>query len=184
MGLLPLADRLDSLVFVDSKSGTSGAGRAAKTDQLFAEVSENIRPYGTWKHRHQPEIESTLCRLGPADVRVRFSPHLLPIARGLLSSCYVKLESACDLSAVFSQAYREEHFITVLPEGQVPEPRNVRGTNQVEVGFAYDADESCATVITAIDNLGKGAAGQAIQNFNCMHGFAESTGLELLPALP
>jgi len=184
MGLLPIADFLDGVVFVDSKSGTSGAGRAAKTDQLFAEVTENIRPYGTWKHRHQPEIESTLGRLGSAQVPVRFSPHLLPIARGLLSSCYVRLSRSCDLGAVYEARYGAERFVTVLPEGQTPEPRNVRGTNEVEVGFAYDADDRCATVITAIDNLGKGAAGQAVQNFNCMHGFDEFTGLELTAALP
>jgi N-acetyl-gamma-glutamyl-phosphate reductase len=184
MALLPIADLIGSPVFVDSKSGTSGAGRAAKTEQIFAEVTENIRPYGTWKHRHQPEIESTLQRLGGTDARVRFSPHLLPIARGLLSSCYVAFDQAVDLAALLSAKYAHERFVTVLAEGEVPELRNVRGTNQVEIGFAYDRDERCATVISAIDNLGKGAAGQAVQNFNCMLGLPENTGLELLAALP
>lgn len=184
MGLLPIAHALETPVFVDSKSGTSGAGRAAKTDQLFAEVADNVRPYGTWKHRHQPEIESTLADLAAADVRIRFSPHLLPMARGLLSSCYVRLTESCDLAAAFEHVYGDERFVTVLPEGEVPEPRNVRGTNQVEVGFVYDADERCATIMTAIDNLGKGAAGQAVQNFNRMLGYSEATGLDLLPALP
>ncbi len=184
MALLPLGGSIASPVFVDSKSGTSGAGRAGKTEQIFAEVTENIRPYGTWKHRHQPEIESTLANLGEADVRVRFSPHLLPIARGLLSSCYVQFDRPVDLAKRFADAYASEQFVAVLPEGEVPEPRNVRGTNRVEIGFAYDRDENCATVISAIDNLGKGAAGQAIQNFNCMLGLPEHTGLQLTAALP
>jgi N-acetyl-gamma-glutamyl-phosphate reductase len=187
MALLPLEGYLGASVFVDSKSGTSGAGRTAKTEQLFAEVSENIRPYGTWKHRHQPEIAEGLVRLGGADATercIRFSPHLLPIARGLLSSCYVELASGCDPAAAYAQAYANEPFVTVLPEGTMPEPRNVRGTNQVEIGWVHDRHEGVATLVSAIDNLGKGAAGQAVQNFNCMVGIDERTGLSQIAALP
>lgn len=183
LALLPLAGKLVGPVFVDSKSGTSGAGRGAATNQLFAEVTENVRPYSVWKHRHQPEMCSRLALAG-ATTQVLFSPHLLPVARGLLSSCYVELEPGTDVAGCFSAAYDEEPFVRVLGDDAMPEPRNVRGTNMTEIGWASDADSGRTVVMSAIDNLGKGAAGQAVQNFNCMLGLDEATGLDLSPALP
>jgi N-acetyl-gamma-glutamyl-phosphate reductase len=183
MPLLPVADLIESTVFVDSKSGTSGAGRGASTSQLFAEVTENIRPYSVWKHRHQPEIRSRLAAAG-VDVSLVFAPHLLPIARGLLSSCYFTCGAAAQIGARLAHAYAGEPFVRVLPEGQWPEPRNVRGTNLIEIGWSHDSDAGVATVVSAIDNLGKGAGGQAVQNFNRMFGFAETTALQSIAALP
>ncbi len=185
LGLLPIAERIAGrVVFVDSKSGTSGAGRAAATEQLFAEVTENIRPYSVWAHRHQPEIEFQLGRASDGKPAVRFSPHLIPIARGLLTACYVTLAPGAALAELFQAAYRDEPFIRVLGEGASPEPRNVRGTNAVEIAWKEDPETGSAVVLTAIDNLGKGAAGQAVQNLNCMLGIDESSGLRLTAALP
>lgn len=183
MGLLPIADLIEGTVFVDSKSGTSGAGRSAATNQLFAEVTENLRPYSVWKHRHQPEIQEKLTLAG-ARSRVLFTPQLLPIARGLLSACYFATAAGAEIGRRLESVYRDEPFVRVLPRGTWPEPRNVRGTNLVEVGWQADEDGAHAVVITAIDNLGKGAAGQAVQNFNCMVARAEITGLVAIPALP
>jgi N-acetyl-gamma-glutamyl-phosphate reductase len=184
MPTIPLADQIRSTIFVDSKSGTSGAGRKADQSQLFAEVSENIRPYKVWSHRHQPEIESRLAAAG-GSVQVRFTPHLLPIARGLLTACYVELAEGAHPGDALHTAYENEPFVRLLGEGQVPEPRNVRGTNMVEIGCVHDKSTGSAVLFSAIDNLGKGAAGQAVQNLNCMLGLDETAGLgSLIPALP
>lgn len=184
MPMIPLADQIRSTVFVDSKSGTSGAGRKADQSQLFAEVSENIRPYKVWSHRHQPEIESRLSAAG-GSVQVRFTPHLLPIARGLLTACYVDLNPGVCPADALHAAYANEPFVRLLQEGDVPEPRNVRGTNTVEIGWVHDESTGSAVLFSAIDNLGKGAAGQAVQNLNCMLGLDETAGLgSLIPALP
>jgi len=185
MALAPLADAVRGVVIVDSKSGTSGAGRKAATGQLFAEVTENIRPYAVWEHRHQPEIEFHVGAAGARDVHVLFAPHLLPVARGLLTACYFEAEAGLDVSRRFSEAYGGEPFVRLLGEDGVPEPRNVRGTNLTEIGWRRDARTGRVVVMTAIDNLGKGAAGQAVQNFNCMTGIEETCGLDdLVAALP
>jgi N-acetyl-gamma-glutamyl-phosphate reductase len=183
MALLPLAGIIDGPVFIDSKSGTSGAGRAASTSQLFAEVTENLRPYSVWKHRHQPEIQEKLSHAG-SNATVRFAAHLLPIARGLLTACYVSTAAGDEIGERLTRAYCEEPFVRLLPEGAWPEPRNVRGTNRIEIGWLTDPVTKTAVVMTAIDNLGKGAAGQAVQNFNCMCGLDERLGLTLTAALP
>jgi N-acetyl-gamma-glutamyl-phosphate reductase len=184
LALIPVAERITGPVFVDSKSGTSGAGRAASTPQLFAEITENLRPYSVWKHRHQPEIEAQLAARG-GEVPVRFSPHLLPIARGLSTACYVGLSDTSGLDELFAAAYGDEPFVRVLGPGAMPEPRNVRGTNFTDIGWVVDEQTGTAAIYSAIDNLGKGAAGQAVQNMNCMLGFAESDGLgHLVAALP
>jgi N-acetyl-gamma-glutamyl-phosphate reductase len=183
MGLIPIASLIEGTVFVDSKSGTSGAGRAAATNQLFAEVTENLRPYGVWRHRHEPEIEEKVCEAGAA-ARIRFAPSLLPIARGLVSACYVTSQKCEEIGERLRGAYIEEPFVRILPEGVWPEPRSVRGTNMVELAWHVDANSGCAVIMTAIDNLGKGAAGQAVQNFNVMYGLDERVGLMLTPALP
>ena len=184
LALLPLAQCLHGPVIVDSKSGTSGAGRAASTAGLFAEVSENIRPYSVARHRHQPEMAEQLARGAGRSHPVVFSPHLLPIARGLLSTCYVTVEAGVDVGAVLQSRYADEPFVRVLEEGTWPQPRSVRGTNNAEIGWITDEDSGLLVVASAIDNLGKGAAGQAVQNFNRMVGVDETTGLKLLPALP
>ncbi|RMF20703.1 MAG: N-acetyl-gamma-glutamyl-phosphate reductase, partial [Deltaproteobacteria bacterium] len=184
LGLLPLAERIEGVVFVDSKPGTSGAGRAAATNQLFAEVTENVRPYSVWTHRHQPEIECQLGRATSSQVPVRFTPHLLPIARGLLTACYVRLKPGPPIGELYEQVYSGEPFVRILGEGGAPEPRQVRGTNLAEIAWREDEASGSAVLLTAIDNLGKGAAGQAVQNLNCMLGLDETTGLEQTPALP
>jgi N-acetyl-gamma-glutamyl-phosphate reductase len=184
LAMIPLAGRIDGPAFVDSKSGTSGAGRAAAASQLFAEVTENLRPYSVWKHRHQPEIQSQLAARG-GDVPVRFAPHLLPIARGLATACYLRLNDAGGVDELFDVAYGDEPFVRVLGRDVMPEPRNVRGTNFTDVGWVVDERTGTAAIYTAIDNLGKGAAGQAVQNMNCMLGFSETEGLgDLIAALP
>jgi N-acetyl-gamma-glutamyl-phosphate reductase len=184
MALLPLASAIAGTVIVDSKSGTSGAGRAANTAGLFAEVTENLRPYKIGQHRHQPEIREKLEAAALSEHPVVFSPHLLPIARGLLSTCYVELHEGFDVQAAFETAYADEPFVVLRGENSFPEPRNVRGTNLVEIGWAREAGSGRVIVLSAIDNLGKGAAGQAVQNFNVMFGLDESAGLTQLPALP
>ncbi|HXC49891.1 MAG TPA: N-acetyl-gamma-glutamyl-phosphate reductase [Candidatus Limnocylindrales bacterium] len=184
MPLLPLAGQLRGPVFVDSKSGTSGAGRAAKVDQLFAEVTENIRPYSVGKHRHQPEIAEQLTGAAGESRAVLFTPQLLPIARGILTTIYADIAEDVDVGALLREAYADEPFVRLLEGGALPEPRSVRGTNLIEIAWVRDAATGRVVLISAIDNLGKGAAGQAVQNLNCMIGVPETTALELLPALP
>ncbi|MBI5506810.1 MAG: N-acetyl-gamma-glutamyl-phosphate reductase, partial [Deltaproteobacteria bacterium] len=159
MALLPLAAHIRGPVFVDSKSGTSGAGRAAKVDQLFAEVTENIRPYAVGKHRHQPEIVAQLSAQANAPRPVVFSPHLLPVARGMLSTCYADVDAGVDVGGLFRARYAGEPFVRLLEDGAMPEPRAVRGTNMVELAWVREAETGRLIVIAAIDNLGKGAAG-------------------------
>ena len=184
MPLLPLASYLRGPAIVDSKSGTSGAGRIAKVDQLFSEVTENIRPYAVTKHRHQPEIAEQLSGRAGARRPVVFTPQLLPIARGILTTAYADIAEDVDVGAVLAAAYTDEPFVRLLEGGIMPEPRSVRGTNMVEIAWTRDAETGLVVFVCAIDNLGKGAAGQAVQNLNCMIGVPETTALDLLPALP
>lgn len=184
MPLLPLAAHLRGPVMVDSKSGTSGAGRAAKVDQLFAEVTENIRPYSVAKHRHQPEIAEQLSDRAGARRPVVFTPQLLPIARGILTTIYADVAADVDVGALLHEAYDAEPFVRLLEGGAMPEPRAVRGTNMVEIAWLRETETGRVVLVCAIDNLGKGAAGQAVQNLNCMIGVPETTALDLLPALP
>lgn len=184
MPLLPLAAHLRGPVIVDSKSGTSGAGRAAKVDQLFAEVTENIRPYSVARHRHQPEIAEKLSLGAGARRPVIFTPQLLPIARGILTTAYADIDPGVDVGAILRAAYANEPFVRLLEGGAMPEPRAVRGTNMVEIAWTREEETGRVVLVSAIDNLGKGAAGQAVQNMNCMLGVPETTALDLLPALP
>ena len=184
MPLLPLAAHIRGPVIVDSKSGTSGAGRAAKVEQLFAEVTENIRPYAVTRHRHQPEIAEQLSAGAGARRQVVFTPQLLPIARGLLTTAYADIASDVDVGGILADAYVNEPFVRLLDGGAMPEPRAVRGTNMVEIAWIRDAETGRVVLLSAIDNLGKGAAGQAVQSLNCMIGVPETTALEQLPALP
>src|SRR5438093_9269579 len=184
LGLLPLARAglLRDTVVIDAKSGTTGAGRGAKMEQLFAEVNENFRPYAIGAHRHAPEIEQELAAAGPT-ASVLFVPHLLPVSRGILSTMYVRVTGGRPpLAEIFQEAYGAEPFVVLRGEGPPPELREVRGTNRCVIGWRWDAASGHAIVVTAIDNLGKGAAGQALQCLNLMLGLPETTGLET-PAL-
>jgi N-acetyl-gamma-glutamyl-phosphate reductase len=184
LGLVPLAraGAIGGPVVVDAKSGTTGAGRTAKVDQLFAEVQENFRPYGVLSHRHGPEIEQELRAAGCPHPAI-FVPHLLPVRRGILSTMYVAgVPVDADLHRIYDEAYGSEPFVIVRGEGPPPELREVRGTNRCVVGWRRDPRTGHAVVMTAIDNLGKGAAGQAVQCMNLLLGLPEATGL-MDPAL-
>jgi N-acetyl-gamma-glutamyl-phosphate reductase len=186
LGLVPLARAglVTGSVVVDAKSGTTGAGRSAKVEQLFAEVNENFRAYAIDAHRHGPEIEQELRAAGGA-VTPLFVPHLLPVSRGLLSTIYVSGKAAeADLGPLFERAWGNEPFIELRGEGTPPELRDVRGTNRCVIGWRQSRAAGQAIVVTAIDNLGKGAAGTAVQCMNLMLGLPETTGLEIPPVAP
>ncbi len=167
-------------LIIDSKSGTSGAGRAAKVDTLYCEVNEGFKAYGLPRHRHTPEIEQTLSDLAGRPVTISFTPHLLPVNRGILSTCYASLtsdKSAAQLLALYREQYAGEPFIRVLPEGQLPNINQVRGSNFCDIGLAVDSRTRRVIALAAIDNLVKGAAGQALQNMNLLLGLQETQGL-------
>jgi len=175
-------------VVIDAKSGVTGAGRKVTQQLLFAEVGEGIHPYGVAKHRHAPEMEQEIgLAAGGRPVRVSFTPHLMPMNRGELVTCYLRLAggaTADDLRATLAERYADEPFVRVLPAGESPATRNVRGSNYAVVGVFEDRIPGRAIVICAIDNLVKGSSGQAIQNMNLMTGLAETTGLEQQPLFP
>jgi N-acetyl-gamma-glutamyl-phosphate reductase len=184
LGLVPLARAglLTEPVVIDAKSGTTGAGRGAKVEQLFAEVNENFRPYSIGAHRHAPEIEQELHAAG-ARAGALFVPHLLPVSRGILSTMYIRIPGdPPPLAEIFTKAYRDEPFVILAGEGDPPTLHDVRGTNRCSVGWRWDAATKQAVVVTAIDNLGKGAAGQAVQCLNLLLGLPETAGLDA-PAL-
>jgi N-acetyl-gamma-glutamyl-phosphate reductase len=174
-------------LIIDSKSGTSGAGRAAKVDTLFCEVNEGFKAYSLPRHRHTPEIEQTLSTLADKAVMISFTPHLLPVSRGILSTCYAKLSSKTSLEAlygVFVDRYADEPFVRVLPKGQLPNISQVNGSNYCDIGLAVDERTGRVIALAAIDNLVKGAAGQAIQNMNLMLSLPENMGLMVPPVFP
>ncbi|MEQ8195139.1 MAG: N-acetyl-gamma-glutamyl-phosphate reductase [Rhodospirillales bacterium] len=174
-------------IIIDAKSGVSGAGRAAKEATLFAEVSEGIHAYGVASHRHAPEIEQGLSAAAGADVIVNFTPHLMPMNRGILASIYVSMKkgvSAEDLHATLSERYAGEAFVRVLPMGATPHTRHVRGSNHCLIGVVADRIPGRAIVVSVIDNLVKGASGQAVQNMNLICGLPETAGLEQEPLFP
>jgi N-acetyl-gamma-glutamyl-phosphate reductase len=183
LGTLPLISRdlVDpASIIIDAKSGTTGARRAPALEQLFAEVHDNFRPYKVGNHRHTPEIEQEIAAMLGRDVAITFVPHLLPINRGILSSIYLRPRSgtaAEDIRAAFESAYGKARFVRLLGAGELPELKNVRATNFCEIAFVLNSRSQTLVVLTAIDNLGKGAAGQAIQNLNVMLGFDEAAGL-------
>ncbi|KAK9811353.1 hypothetical protein WJX72_002335 [[Myrmecia] bisecta] len=167
-------------IIVDSKSGVSGAGRSAKQAFLYTEVAEGINSYGVSKHRHMPEIEQGLSDAAGSEVRISFTPHLMPMSRGMQSTCYVKMANNVtidDLRQHLVNRYKDETFVHVLPEGQIPHTRHVRGSNYNLIAVFADRIPGRAIVISVIDNLVKGASGQAIQNLNVMLGVPEETGL-------
>jgi N-acetyl-gamma-glutamyl-phosphate reductase len=190
LALAPLLENklIDSTtIIVDSKSGTSGAGRAAKVDTLYCEVNEGFKAYSLPRHRHTPEIEQTLGRLAGSDVTITFTPHLLPVNRGILSTCYATLSgrlSLEELHDIYLERYACEAFVRVLPKGMLPNISQVRGSNYCDIGLAVDDRTGRVIAIAAIDNLVKGAAGQAVQNMNLMLSLPENTGLEIPPLFP
>ena len=180
LGLVPLARAglVTESVIIDAKSGTTGAGRTAKVEQLFAEVNENCRPYAIDAHRHAPEIEQELRAAGGA-VTPLFVPHLLPVSRGILSTIYVAGRAAeADLAALFTEAWGREPFVVLRGEETPPELHEVRGTNRCVIGWRQSRQAGQAVIVTAIDNLVKGAAGSAVQCLNVMLGLPETHGLD------
>jgi N-acetyl-gamma-glutamyl-phosphate reductase len=173
-------------IVIDAKSGMTGAGRGAREDMLFAEVSEGFHAYGVGRHRHMAELDQEFSRAAGREVIVSFTPHLAPMNRGILSTIYVRSAkaSAQDLHALLAKAYREEPFVHVLPFGTTPQTRHVRGSNMTCIGVAADRIAGRAIIVAALDNLTKGASGQAVQNMNLMLGFAETAGLEQVALFP
>ncbi|MGC8862813.1 MAG: N-acetyl-gamma-glutamyl-phosphate reductase [Armatimonadota bacterium] len=168
----------DSIV-IDSKSGVSGAGRSkVEVSSLFTEINEGFRAYAVAAHRHTPEIEQELSALAGYEVKVTFTPHLVPMNRGILTTTYARIKGdAPDLVGLYGEFYASSKFVVVLGEGQQPNTKNVFGTNYCHIGLAMDRRTNRVIVTSAIDNMGKGAAGQAVQNMNLMCGFDEATGL-------
>lgn len=188
--LVPLIEKgliaLDPIV-IDSKSGVSGAGRAAKEGSLYTEVAEGMHAYGVASHRHAPEIEQGLGDAAGRPVVVSFTPHLIPMNRGMLSTIYVNFANgagAADLHAALAERYAGEAFVKVLPLGQTPHTRHTRGSNLALIGVVADRRPNGAILACAIDNLVKGASGQAVQNMNAMLGFEETLGLAQVPMFP
>ena len=174
-------------LIVDAKSGTSGAGRGAKVPNLFCEVNENMKAYGVASHRHTPEIEEQLGYASGENVTISFTPHLVPMNRGILATEYATLKKDVtgeEVKAIYDKYYSDEKFVRVLGEGVCPETKWVEGSNYVDIGFKLDPRTNRIVMMGAIDNLVKGAAGQAVQNMNLLFGFPESEGLELVPMFP
>jgi N-acetyl-gamma-glutamyl-phosphate reductase len=173
-------------VVIDAKSGVTGAGRGLKQNTLFSEAGEGLSPYSVSTHRHSPEIDQEIGVAAGSAVTVNFTPHLIPMSRGELCTCYVKLNgvSADDLRAALEQSYRDEPFVHVAKKGVLPQTQNVRGSNYVQIGVFADRIKNRAIVVAVLDNLVKGSAGQAIQNMNLMLGLPETTGLEQIALFP
>jgi N-acetyl-gamma-glutamyl-phosphate reductase len=189
LALIPLlsAKAIDpDEIVIDAKSGMTGAGRAAKEEMLFSEVSEGFHAYGVGHHRHMAELDQEFSRVAGRTVTVSFTPHLVPMNRGIFSTIYVRglKISAEGLHAILSKSYAAEPFVHVLPFGEMPHTRHVRGSNMIFIGLAKDRVEGRAIICAALDNLTKGASGQAVQNMNLMLGFPETLGLEQVALFP
>ena len=192
LGFLPLLEEglVDAQgLIADAKSGISGAGRAASVPNLLAEASDNFKAYGVTGHRHLPEIEQGLARMCNAPIELTFTPHLLPIIRGIHATLYARLLpetnlDQADLQTVFESRYANEPFVDVLPSGVFPETRSVKGSNLVRLSVVKPQDRNTVVVLAVEDNLVKGAAGQAVQNMNLMMGIAETTGLQAPSLVP
>jgi N-acetyl-gamma-glutamyl-phosphate reductase len=183
-------------IVIDAKSGMTGAGRAAKEEMLFSEVSEGFHAYGVGRHRHMAELDQEFSKAAGRDVVVTFTPHLVPMNRGILSTIYVRGAKSSStgggpvegvpeqLHAILQKAYANEPFVHVLPFGEMPQTRHVRGSNMTFIGVAKDRIPRRAIIGSALDNLTKGASGQAVQNMNLMLGYPEATGLEQVALFP
>ena len=187
LGFIPLLEagviEAGSLI-ADAKSGVSGAGRKAEIPALFAEAGDNFKAYGVAGHRHLPEIKQGLALVTGGDVGLTFVPHLTPLIRGIHATLYGKLTRNVDLQALFEQRYSHEPFVDVLPAGSHPETRSVRGSNRCRIAVHRPQGGDTVVILSVIDNLVKGAAGQAVQNMNIMFGFDENAALNIVPLLP
>lgn len=187
LGFMPLLENdlvhTDSLI-ADAKSGVTGAGRGANVATLLAEAGDNFKAYGVAGHRHLPEIEQGLRDMTSNAVSLTFTPHLLPMIRGIHSTLYARLKKPADLQALFEERYKDEYFVDVLPAGMFPETRSVRGTNHCRLAVCQPQGRDTVVVMSVEDNLVKGAAGQAVQNMNLMMGLNERAGLALPALMP
>lgn len=187
LGFMPLLEAgvIDpTYLIADAKSGVSGAGRKAEVHALLAEAGDNFKAYGVAGHRHLPEISQGLTAMANKQVGLTFTPHLLPMIRGIHATLYAKLTKQVDLQKLFEDRYLNEHFVDVLPKGSHPETRSVRGSNQCRIAVHQPQGGDTVVILSVIDNLVKGAAGQAVQNMNIMFGLSEMTGLNVVPLLP
>ena len=187
LGFMPLLEAgvVDiSYLIADAKSGVSGAGRKAEVPSLFAESADNFKAYAVNGHRHLPEISQGLTAMANAEVGFTFVPHLTPLIRGIHATLYAKITKSVDLQALFEARYADEHFVDVLPKGTHPETRSVRGSNLCRIAVHQPQGSDIVVILSVIDNLVKGAAGQAVQNMNIMFNLAETSGLQIVPLLP
>jgi N-acetyl-gamma-glutamyl-phosphate reductase len=176
-----------STIIIDAKSGTSGAGRSAKVDNLYCEVNENIKAYGVTTHRHTPEIEEQLGYAAGEPIVLNFTPHLVPMNRGILVTAYASLKEGVteeQIRAAYEKYYTQERFVRVLEKGLCPQTKWVEGSNYVDINFVVDPRTRRVVMMGALDNIVKGAAGQAVQNMNLMFGFDEAEGLLMVPMFP
>jgi N-acetyl-gamma-glutamyl-phosphate reductase len=190
IGLIPLVKRgmvsFENIV-IDSKSGVSGAGRDVVLESLFCEVNEGVKAYKIFEHRHLPEIEQELSEMVQKKVSVTFVPHLIPMDRGILTTTYLILTKKLDTEEVlntFQEHYQNEPFVRICPKGKLPNTKDVRGSNYCDIGVKVNEADGRAVIVTAIDNLVKGASGGAVQNMNIMLGYPETMGLDVLPFFP
>lgn len=173
-------------IIIDAKSGTTGAGRKAVTANLFCEVNESMKAYGVGTHRHTPEIEEQLGYACALDIKLIFTPHLVPMNRGIIATCYANLSkdiSEEEIRDIYNKYYKDEKFVRVLDKGVVPETRFTKGSNYVDVNFFIEKRTNRLIMIGTLDNIVKGAAGQAVQNMNILFGLKEDTGLNLVPSI-
>jgi N-acetyl-gamma-glutamyl-phosphate reductase len=190
LGLAPLLENkaiLPQTIIADSKSGTSGAGRSASVATLYCEVTDGFRPYSVGSHRHTPEIEQEVSLFCGEDIAISFTPHLLPISRGILSTIYATLEEGVTkekINEMYMSKYQDEEFVRVLGDNKFPATQYVRGSNYCDIGFKIDSRTNRIIIMSAIDNIVKGASGQAIQNMNLVCGFNENEGLHGAPFFP
>jgi N-acetyl-gamma-glutamyl-phosphate reductase len=190
LGIIPAlqAGLIDhTSIIIDAKSGVSGAGRSATLGNHYPEMNENFKAYKLNKHQHIPEIEMVLSDIAKEDVKVTFTTHLLPLTRGILSTIYAKLKedvTEAQLIELYKNYYEGRPFVRIRPEGTYPATKEVSGSNYCDIGFSIDARTKRVTIVSVIDNLVKGAAGQAIQNMNLMMGWNEDTGLQFVPMYP
>ena len=187
LGFLPLVEAGvvdDQNLIADTKSGVSGAGRKAETHILFSEASDNFKAYGVSGHRHLPEVRQGLARAAGHEIGLTFVPHLVPMIRGIHATLYGRLTKEIDLQALFEARYANEPFVDVLPAGSAPDTRSVRASNLCRIAVHRPQNGNMVVVLSVIDNLVKGAAGQAVQNMNLMFGLPETTGLNHVPVLP
>ena len=187
LGFFPLLEAGvvdDASLIADAKSGVSGAGRKAEIGSLLSEAADNFKAYGVAGHRHLPEIRQGLSAVAQHTVGLTFVPHLTPMIRGIHATLYARLKSNVDLQALFEQRYANEPFVDVMPVGSLPETRSVRGSNRCRIAVYRPQDGDTVVVLSVIDNLVKGAAGQAVHNMNIMFGLPETTALNIVPLLP